>query len=536
MGSVRAARERAQAGMPIELSSPPRQRPYDQTRPSPPSNRSRPQMPTGNSVRNEQGQVGIAISRPTQIPQWPLAGGMDGGSVNQYQPPAGRGVAPQRPPRPSVVPSMLDASRLQDPTPSFQYSPAEPSPNQLGRGDYYEDTGFLSPDITSPTTGSSRPSTVSSVGSIPDFPVPAIPSFLPIQGARRSGNLGPPPSSRRGASSYYSQQSFVSPIPEESPRTALAPSHLSYASSAAIPPVWPRSPSSPGFGYDDYDDYYDRDRVSPGQTTEDGRISRGSIADDSDDRGLIRSASLGKRAKPSIVTTKSFDKQDDPRTTITPKPLQLQKPSQNGAAGLGLVAPQINTSGQRQTFWPSIGDSEPTPMPTEPEPAKLPIGGQRHTAWPTMGNPDSPLAGGTGLIDPTPSTSAESVPTLANPTGVREKRNSTSDPSQNPILGAYNAASALNPGLSQSRERSPSAFSRFSALRRPPPRLDIDAVRDAEARGSLTSLPDLIRRATKLAAMMDRGKRPGSRMNDLSDFPSDIDLSSRNKECTFITF
>jgi hypothetical protein len=52
----------------------------------------------------------------------------------------------------------------------------------------------------------------------------------------------------------------------------------------------------------------------------------------------------------------------------------------------------------------------------------------------------------------------------------------------------------------------------------------MDAVRDAEARGSLTSLPDLIARATKLAAMMDRGKRPGSRMA-LNDFASDSDFA-----------
>ncbi|CEJ56933.1 hypothetical protein PMG11_05645 [Penicillium brasilianum] len=39
-----------------------------------------------------------------------------------------------------------------------------------------------------------------------------------------------------------------------------------------------------------------------------------------------------------------------------------------------------------------------------------------------------------------------------------------------------------------------------------PPRLDMSAVRDAEARGSLSSLSDLIRRATKLASNLDRGK------------------------------
>ena len=41
---------------------------------------------------------------------------------------------------------------------------------------------------------------------------------------------------------------------------------------------------------------------------------------------------------------------------------------------------------------------------------------------------------------------------------------------------------------------------------RRPARLNMDAVREAEARGSLTSLPDLIRRATKVAHNLDRGK------------------------------
>ncbi|EPS26639.1 hypothetical protein PDE_01577 [Penicillium oxalicum 114-2] len=48
-----------------------------------------------------------------------------------------------------------------------------------------------------------------------------------------------------------------------------------------------------------------------------------------------------------------------------------------------------------------------------------------------------------------------------------------------------------------------------------PPRLNLGAVRDAEARGSLSSLSDLIRRATKLATNLDRG-RTASR-SDLVD-------------------
>jgi hypothetical protein len=93
------------------------------------------------------------------------------------------------------------------------------------------------------------------------------------------------------------------------------------------------------------------------------------------------------------------------------------------------------------------------------------------------------------------------------------------------MLNAYSSASAEDPSIPSARNTpspNPQAaarpYSRLSAIRRPP-RLDIDAVRKAEARGSLTSLPDLIRRATRLAASLEKGRRPASRFDDLDDFP-----------------
>jgi hypothetical protein len=50
-----------------------------------------------------------------------------------------------------------------------------------------------------------------------------------------------------------------------------------------------------------------------------------------------------------------------------------------------------------------------------------------------------------------------------------------------------------------------------------PPRLDMDAVRAAEGQGSLTSLPDLIRRATRVASNLERGKT-ASRLGILDMF------------------
>ncbi len=488
---MKRARERMEAGLPPEM--PPPQRPYEQARaPSSTALKPRPQAMT----RNSPSPIGVAISRPTQVPQWPLAatveGALDVRTNPEYKPPAGRGPAPQRPPRPSRVPSMLDASRLQDPTPSFQYRPKDiPEDNQYRQ----QDAGAaLSPEMNSP---SSRASTISSVGSIPDFPV-----AQPVTGPpRKNSSLGPPPSSRRGAaSSYYSQASFVSPIPEESPRAL--PSHGSYASSAAIPMGWEldsRGRESPRYREsqyeDDYleeeddDDFADRTFGSGDEEGENGRRnSRESNGDDNDGRGLIRSASIGKRAKPTMVTSSK-------NSIVEPRQYEPPMPTTRGP-------PETLDRGKTST---------------DP----------RGTIWP-IGNSNS-FTTGTGLV----SSSDSSPDELPRPGRAMIPNNGATamDSSKaNAIAGAYHAASSLAPGdAGVDRNPSPGGTSRLSAIRRPP-RLDLNAVRDAEARGSLTSLPELIRRATRLASMMDRGKRPGSRLNDLSDFPSEIDLSSRDKE------
>lgn len=468
---------------------------------SPP--RARFQNPMGMSKTGGHSAVGLAISRPTQVAQWPLIGTNPVPEPQQYQPPPNRGPPPQRPPRPSHVPSILDSSKIQDITPTFQYQPQPPQqPQNLypppqtrgpprNRNDGF-DQNYQS--LQSPLT-SSRPSTVSSVGTIPDFPVP-VPAIPPS--ARRSANLGPPPTSRRGASSYYSQASFVSPIPEVSESMGLSPrtlpgSHSSYASSAAIPSSW--GPESPAYYRSDEDDEdYEDDRRF--DAVSEGRESRGS--DDNDDQGLIRSASIGKRARPSMIVTRSSVQIDPARLPAMPMP-----PSDNRRLG-------------------------PTPLQQS---TLSPVEGQRSTQWPMLENSKSPLAGGTGLIDPTPSSSEESVPTV--PVAIATdltSRDGTKTPGASAMLGAYQAASSLP--RDSIRNKSTFAndggpFSRLSAIRRPP-RLNIDAVRDAEARGSLTSLPDLIRRATRLASMMDRGKRPASRMG-LDDFPSDRDFPNEKE-------
>src|ERR1700712_901036 len=81
-GSVRRARERMEAGLPPEIpvpassQTPPRQRGFDNTRQPQYSPSSQPRKLTpGNPSTSRMGApgVGVAISRPTQVPQWPLA-------------------------------------------------------------------------------------------------------------------------------------------------------------------------------------------------------------------------------------------------------------------------------------------------------------------------------------------------------------------------------------------------------------------------------------------------------------------------------
>ncbi|OBT82557.1 hypothetical protein VE02_08535 [Pseudogymnoascus sp. 03VT05] len=473
-GSVKRAREQ------VDME---RQQMTSESPPRMPQQSNRPRQPLPQAItasRTGQG-IGAAISRPTPAPQWPLPSQTGRPEMNdntqQYQPPSGRGKAPQRPPRPSHVPSILDASKVQDHTPSFPYQPKSgPSqPGSQSREAQQHLDEMRSPDVLSPVTPmtmQSRASTNSSVGTIPDFPVP-------VAGANHSAaGLGPPPSSRRGPSSYYSMQSFVSPIPEESPKAPTA--HGSYASSTAIP-NW----GEMGYGYEtDQQALFDKEMM----------MDEGAEPSE----GIVRSASVGKRAKPSIIVTKNQQEKTPPQSRggVLEKTRNLQDAGVIEGAGRKAVPQQRQNNAQ--------GGMMAVPMAT-----------QRDTTWPTFG-PDSPTEGNKELGDLLSSSDSDSTLT-SSPTAIEMEKLA-------PIAAVPAAAMKPNP-------RSPSnspfdmggvekeiQYSRNSAIRRPP-RLNMDAVRDAEARGSLTSLPDLIRRATRLASMMNEGKRPASRLNDLNDFP-----------------
>ncbi|ROT34683.1 hypothetical protein SODALDRAFT_82915 [Sodiomyces alkalinus F11] len=465
-GSVKRARERAQLArsarqpendLTPDMSPTSSPRPAARGAATTQSRIPRPQeLPKGQD--KDGNGLGVPISRPTRIPQWPLPSSIPPPATTTgaepYHPPPGRSQPPQRPPRPSQVPSILDGSRVQDPTPVFAYTPLNDRDSTQSRD--------LHKSVPPTTSSRQTQSTVSSVGSIPDFPIPSAttqtapqPTLAPPQ--RRSIDLGPPPSSRRGLLSFYSNASFVSPIPEESPRSR---SRTSFASSAAMPESW-------GLGSPEPSPMH---RTAPhGEepiAEEDSVYSPSQGDDDGDESRLMRSASIGKRGKPALIMNRG------------PAGEQGTKGTQSGPSSI-----------------------RPDPTPGQ---------GRR-----------GPFHSGTDYTGPS-SSSSDNVP------AVKKHAGAAVPPTADAMLGAYVAAtSAPDPVEMRKTTQSPRPFSRLSAMRRPPKlTLDMDSVRAMEARGSMTSLPDLIKRATRLAAMMDRGKRPGSRLDDLSDFAGEKALET----------
>ena len=365
----------------------------------------------------------------------------------------GRGPPPQRPPRPSVVPSMVDPSQRAQ---FYQ----QPQHNQW-------DGGYMSPpgqDQFSEhySSGSSRPTTTSSgssAGSIPDFPI-ASPQLTSPPIPRRSGNLGPPPSARKGGATFYSQNSYVAPIPEEQPE-----SHNSYASSHVIPVSW--GDGARESYINDGIDEEDEDSINSG-----GRHSR--AGDHDENTGLVRKVSIGKPGKPSLKNIRSGEAlvYGD---TGEPSPASSDERPRTGlsavTAAAGTLFPPSGPASSR--VYPQLEDASAYPAPLRPSAPT-----SKSTSVPTSGarTPTTPL-----------------------------------DPRVQAVLGGLEKGGAIGPSGSATPLGSvpPSMSDRGT---RRPARLNLEAVRESEqSRGSSSSLPELIRRATRLASNLDRGRAARAR-------------------------
>lgn len=209
---------------------------------------------------------------------------------------------------------------------------------------------------------------------------------------------------------------------------------------------------------------------------------------------IVRQASLGKRAKPAMTTIKNPNNQLEqsiPENGFVPS--QTSRSATMSALSAALAAGMSSQPIDARSGTPGSRSFTPVRMPFDTSP------------------PASPSADREFLQTPkTPTTTVSSkFPTKA--AGSVHSQKST-----NPLLGL---------GIEQ-----PSMSDKIPPSRRPP-MLDMDAVREAENRGSTTSLADLIRRATKLAANLDRGKT-ASRLGMLDMFGSTEKLGTNNRHST----
>jgi len=199
--------------------------------------------------------------------------------------------------------------------------------------------------------------------------------------------------------------------------------------------------------------------------------------EDGDESRLVRSASIGKRGKASLVTT------------TTPLPLPMR----------------------------SLERGEPSSS-------------QRPDPSPVQGG-SGPFSDGTGYLEGSSNSSA-SASTSRQP---RQPAGGPGPVTMDSIMHAFEAASSTDPtDASRRMSMSPGpderAYNRWSAMQKPP-RLDVESADGKKAeRGSLTNLSDMIRRATRLAASLERGRRPASRFDTLDYSPGALDGRDGDKE------
>ena len=470
-GSRKLARQRAKADLPplstgygtrplvisrpVNSPSPPTPGPTEIPRyPEPPHLAGQSSLP-GGSIQRSPSEVRTAGWSPSTSPQWPQqwpqqgypAGPQTANSPTQERS-LGKGPPPQRPPRPSYVPPLFPPDSVAERFRLLQQQYQEPrEPN--------------SPTQESPSSAFIRPLSTSS-GSIPDFPVHAV---APLNFQQRR-ILGPPPSARKGSSSYYPQKSLVTSIPEEISEAQASSSHV-------VSSGWDDSPPEHHVG----------ERILEAQepiTISPSTDRRGSrIGDHDESTGLDgpTNSRKGRRKKRTSQPTGSGRFQSEEAFRAG----DIHDPSRDGRR----LHPKALTPGTR-----------PRDTTIEMEPHPRGRTDERNATAASLFSPP-PLPGNSPF--PSPTSPLPDVPVMQAYPGPR----GAVDPRVNQIMGHLEKGGAIpsNPTVSPQPSMTSSRSDRISKR---PARLNLS--RDGESRASQTSLPELIRRATRLAANLERAR------------------------------
>lgn len=227
---------------------------------------------------------------------------------------------------------------------------------------------------------------------------------------------------------------------------------------------------------------------------------------------LVRQASLGRKQRPHLTTVKSTDRKPSGSNTE-----MTALPTMPGAVPSGVELARSNTQKKLE------GQSQPGAADVDHEAGRQ-FAAQAAAAQeivrsaskreasdgipPTSAKPfQTPSSGESPARNGLARKHSKDFTTLSNelnPTRstARSPLAPAVDPRVESILRSLEKGGAISEAEAEELKTPMAGMSG----RKRPPRLDVDAVRDAEARGSLSSLPELIRRATRLASNLDRGK------------------------------
>ncbi|KAK3109669.1 hypothetical protein LTR53_016822 [Teratosphaeriaceae sp. CCFEE 6253] len=526
--------------------------------------------PPGPDRSTEALYDGSAYGEPDFVEQndsWPLPAApsrpyVEQGRINspQSRSPSGQRRPPQRPQRPDHDETVLDPPRQARIAPANQQyrqpppPPPPPPPPHHGSGQWTGD-GYSSPSSAYPPQLQQAVYQQGSYGQA---------NKRPPLGPPPSARRGPASYYPQIAPVHPIAEETDSMCGSIRHGSSIYPNHdsmKSYASSNAIPIGIPdyyleqrdSMPSLPGAERpQSQDDYAPEespvDAYAP--VSDDGRDS--SLAEHEGDynsrdaspepAALIRQASFGRKSKPTLTTVKSGERMrklssgdglgtlPSQQTAVPRMPVLAKEASMAKETGGTMYSDSEKDSFEEPREVQRSGFSEKeleaggaaaltavavaAPLYTKTNKSRDDLSQRTHSS--------DLLGSGTGLLDPSsseseksqrkvkPKTSKELLGIAASKPAKHVSRERSPlaqevDPRMSDIITGLQKGGALSPSESEKLKAPKGGLSERAGKRRPP-RLDVDAVRDAEARGSLTSLPDLIKRATRLASNLDRGK------------------------------
>ncbi|KAF3482346.1 uncharacterized protein GIQ15_05105 [Arthroderma uncinatum] len=477
-GSVRRAREKARQQMDQEEHEMVGRNPSGQGRRPPPVAGTSKEHPHG--AKRSVVQDPAAMSRPRRNTN-PYAKEM---AEAQAQAQAQAQAALQHAARPpSAVDAFLNDPRGRRYPPSNPYHSAAPT----SQPSYSQTSEYGTTALPVPSNDYSHH------GQLLAHPAPA-----------RRSNSGSSQGGRRDpAQCSYPIGSTVSPIPEEFP-PHIQRNAKSFASSKVIPSSWGSAPFESvdlkyeempeiNMGTDGGSSAYNEDEMAQALKAKSAlRIrNKGSVdLPSSSSSSLARQVSMGRKGKGELRTiniTKSQDSQSLHNRTMSEKSFGV--PSEAGSvASSGTIGIAIN---------PSLRANIPG-----------------HQIPPSFHNPKGQLR--PSRLRANSHSSVESFDEDEEPEGdevpiIHKQPTNDSDFRDVELGGSRSVAGRM---------------SQFSDLPMPP---SLNHGKEPEVRSSLTSLPDLIRRATKLASNLDRGKTSSKTPNGIFEMHN-ANGENKNKE------